>query len=166
MVWKLYLSKAAESRIACAADAGLPRNNLPAHNTSQANITNVSGGKAGADGRICKFLASFSPNPSCFRVCSTFARMEKRIVLELRGEERGQCTSLDLSGCKTGGEWEVSKRFHGLVMYLVSFAHCIQRTYSVPNTMCFIALLPCLVQVLESLSRASPRSSASWRSWT
>lgn len=32
--------------------------------------------------------------------------MEKRIVLELRGEERAQCTSLDLSGCKTGGEWE------------------------------------------------------------
>ena len=27
--------------------------------------------------------------------------------LELRGEERSACTSLDLSGCKTGGEWEV-----------------------------------------------------------
>ena len=33
--------------------------------------------------------------------------MEKRIVLELRGEARSQCTSLDLSECKTGGEWEV-----------------------------------------------------------
>jgi len=32
--------------------------------------------------------------------------MEKRITLELRGTERGEVTSLDLSGCKTGGEWE------------------------------------------------------------
>ena len=135
LVWKLYLSKAAESRIACAADARLPRNILPAHNTSQANITNVSGGKAGADGRLCKFRPSFSPNPCCYRVCSTLARMEKRIVLELRGEERGQCTSLDLSGCKTGGEWEVSKRFHGL-MYLVSFACIMLRLSPAPNTMC------------------------------
>ena len=37
--------------------------------------------------------------------------MEKRIVLELRGEERSQCTSLDLSECKTGGEWEVILAF-------------------------------------------------------
>ena len=35
------------------------------------------------------------------------AAMDKRITLELRGEERSACTSLDLSGCKTGGEWEV-----------------------------------------------------------
>ena len=34
-------------------------------------------------------------------------KMEKRIVLELRGEKRAECTSLDLSECKTGGEWEV-----------------------------------------------------------
>jgi len=32
--------------------------------------------------------------------------MEKRIVLEMRGEQRGEVTSLNLSGCKTGGEWE------------------------------------------------------------
>ena len=40
--------------------------------------------------------------------------MEKRIVLELRGEERSQCTSLDLSECKTGGEWEVWHHHHGV----------------------------------------------------
>ena len=39
--------------------------------------------------------------------------MEKRIVLELRGEERSQCTSLDLSECKTGGEWEVWQQQDG-----------------------------------------------------
>merc|ERR1712098_418330 len=32
--------------------------------------------------------------------------MEKRITLELRGTQREEVTSLDLSGCKTGGEWE------------------------------------------------------------
>ena len=51
------------------------------------------------------------PYQKVFCCCLKFLifqiNMEKRIVLELRGEERSQCTSLDLSECKTGGEWEV-----------------------------------------------------------
>ena len=44
--------------------------------------------------------------------------MEKRIVLELRGEKRAECTSLDLSECKTGGEWEVNDAL-GLVLVVL-----------------------------------------------
>ena len=48
--------------------------------------------------------------------------MEKRIVLELRGEKRAECTSLDLSECKTGGEWEVNRMMNFAFIALFVFA--------------------------------------------